>query len=461
MMTHSKDTPAQGVHMSLSQAAKLLGADYCGADADFCGVSTDTRQIAPGQLFVALKGPNFDGHNFVNQAIEKGAVACLLEQPVEGVNAILVPDTRLALGELAAQWRRQLPVKVVGITGSNGKTTVKEMLAAILSHEGEVLATRGNLNNDIGMPLTLLELDERHAYAVIEMGANHHGEIAYLTNIAQPDVALITNAGMAHLEGFGSVEGVAQAKGEIYAGLGKDGIAIVNHEDKYADYWKQLNAGREVISFGLGGEPEVKAEIRIQQTGQELSITTGPGEIAVNMQLLGKHNALNALAATAAAVAMDIPLHAIKQGLESLSAVNGRLQLKKGIKGSWLIDDTYNANPTSLYAALDVLSEFPGRHFLALGDMGELGGNADSLHEDAGLYARKSGVGCLYTLGALARHAATAFGDSSYSFDSHAEMIEQIQNDLAQDVTLLVKGSRRMQMERVVDACTVENNRGG
>ncbi len=461
MMTHVGDNPARGVHMNLSQAAKLLGADCSGADVDFCGVSTDTRRIGPGQLFVALKGPNFDGHDFVNQAIKNGAVACLLEKPVEGVNAIIVPDTRLALGELAAQWRRQLPVTVVGITGSNGKTTVKEMLAAILSREGEVLATRGNLNNDIGMPLTLLELDERHAYAVIEMGANHHGEIAYLTNIARPDVALITNAGMAHLEGFGSVEGVAQAKGEIYAGLGNNGIAIVNHEDHYADYWKQLNAGRQVIRFGLGGEPEVKAAIRIQQAGQKLTITTPQGEATVNLKLLGKHNALNALAATAAAVAIDVPLRAVKHGLESLSPVRGRLQLKAGIKGSRLIDDTYNANPTSLYAALDVLNEFPGRHFLALGDMGELGGKADSLHEDAGLHARQSGVGRLYTLGALARHAATTFGESSYSFDSHAEMIEQIQNDLAQDVTLLVKGSRRMQMERIVDACSAENNRGG
>lgn len=447
--------------MRLSQAASLLGADYSGADVEFCGVSTDTRQIEPGHLFVALKGPNFDGHNFVNQAIEKGAAACLLERPVEGVNAILVQDSRLALGELAAQWRQQLPVTVIGITGSNGKTTVKEMLAEILSLEGEVLATRGNLNNDIGMPLTLLELDERHAYAVIEMGANHHGEIAYLTNIARPDVALITNAGMAHLEGFGSVEGVAQAKGEIYAGLGNDGIAIINHDDQYAGYWKQLNTGRKVVSFGLGAQPGVTAAIHIKQTGQELTITTGQGEIAVNLKLLGKHNALNALAATAAAVAIDIPLHAIKQGLESLSPVNGRLQLKEGVKGSRLIDDTYNANPTSLYAALDALTEFPGRHFLALGDMGELGGKADTLHEDAGLYARQSGIGRLYTLGALARHAAAAFGESSYSFDNHAEMIEQIQNDLEQDVTLLVKGSRRMQMERVVDACAAENNRGG
>ncbi|MFO8024140.1 UDP-N-acetylmuramoyl-tripeptide--D-alanyl-D-alanine ligase [Thiohalophilus sp.] len=447
--------------MSLSQAAEFLGADYPGADVDFRGVSTDTRQIKPGQLFIALKGPNFDGHNFVSEAMEKGAVACLIEKPVKGINGIIVPDTRLALGQLAAQWRRQLSVEVIGITGSNGKTTVKEMLAAILSCQGTVLATYGNLNNDIGMPLTLLELDERHAFAVIEMGANHHGEIGYLTSIAQPDVAVITNAGMAHLEGFGSVEGVAQAKGEIYSGLGNNGVAIVNYEDKYADYWKQLNADRQVIGFGFGDEPEVNAAIQIQQTGQELTITTGQGQVAVSLKLLGKHNALNALAATAAAVAINIPLHAIKQGLESLSPVNGRLQLKEGIKESRLIDDTYNANPTSLYAALDVLSEFPGKRYLALGDMGELGGEADVMHEDAGLYARQSGVARLYTLGALARHTATAFGESSYCFDSHAEMIEQIQNDLEQDVTLLVKGSRQMHMERVVDACAAENDRGG
>jgi len=448
-----------GLHMTSKQLAVVLGAQSQGDDVEVHGVSTDTRQLVPGQLFVAIRGPNFDGHDFVHQAVEKGAAACLVEQPVDGVNCVVVDNTHLALGKLAARWRQQLQITLIGVTGSNGKTTVKEMLAAILSQRGEVLATRGNLNNDIGMPLTLLELDERHVYAVIEMGANHPGEIEYLTRIAQPDVALITNAGMAHLEGFGSVEGVARAKGEIYQGLGAGGVAVVNNEDTYADYWKQLNTQRRVISFGTVPGSDVSADIRIEQDGQKLAVSTPQGEVTISLKLLGKHNALNALAATAAAVAVDTPLDAIKQGLESLLPVNGRLQLKNGIKGSRVIDDTYNANPTSLYAALDVLSEFPGRHYLALGDMGELGSKAEALHEDAGLRAKQSSVGRLYTLGTLAHHAADSFGESAYRFSSHAEMIEQLQDDLEQDVTLLVKGSRRMQMEKIVAACVTADNR--
>lgn len=458
-MIDSHDRDAQrGLHLSLSQVAAMLDARVTGSDVEIRGVCTDTRRIVPGQLFVALKGPNFDGHDFIEQAMTKGAAACLVDHPINNINHIVVEDTRLALGKLAQKWRESLPVRLIGVTGSNGKTTVKEMIAAILSGKGEVLATRGNLNNDIGLPLTLLELDEHHDYAVIEMGANHPGEIAYLTNIAKPDVALITNAGMAHLEGFGSVEGVAHAKGEIYQGLGTDGIAIVNNDDAYADYWKQLNTGRQMISFGTGSGAEISAETEMTEDGQQLAVRTARGEISINLRLLGKHNALNALAAIAAGIAFGIPLDTIKIGLEQLRPVNGRLQLKSGINGSRIIDDTYNANPTSLKAALNVLSEFPGLHYLALGDMEELGGEADFLHSDAGLQARKSGVSKLYTLGSLARHAASTFGDSSYSFSSHDEMIEQITNDLEQDVTLLVKGSRRMQMEKIVTACVPGND---
>ncbi|TDY01144.1 UDP-N-acetylmuramoyl-tripeptide--D-alanyl-D-alanine ligase [Thiohalophilus thiocyanatoxydans] len=459
MTAGSEQIIARGLQMKAKQIAELLTADYVGENVEIHGVSTDTRRIADGQLFVALKGPNFDGHDFAYQAAETGAAACLVERPVEGLNCIVVNDTRIALGELAAQWRQRLKVRLIGITGSNGKTTVKEMLASILSGQGEVLATRGNLNNDIGMPLTLLELDERYSYAVIEMGANHPGEIGYLTRIAKPDVALITNAGMAHLEGFGSVEGVAHAKGEIYQGLGDNGIAIVNNEDAYADYWKQLNQQRCTISFGTVPGSDVRAEIRIEKDGQSMAIVTPTDEMTVTLKLLGKHNALNGLAAIAAAIAVDVPLTAIKAGLESLRPVNGRLQLKDGIKGSRIIDDTYNANPTSLYAALEALREFPGQHYLALGDMGELGGKAESLHSDAGRKAKESGVQRLYTLGSLARHACTSFGESAYSFLEHDDMIEQISNDLAPDVTLLVKGSRRMKMEKIVAACETGHNR--
>ncbi len=449
----------RGFHMDAPAVAELLGATYYGNDVAINGVNTDSRQIVPGQMFIALKGPNFDGHDFVQQAASLGATVCMVEHRNEDVNCIVVDDTRLALGRLAAAWRSRLAIPVIGVTGSNGKTTVKEMLAGILSQQGIVLATRGNLNNDIGMPLTLLEMDAQHDYAVIEMGANHPGEIAYLTRVAHPDVALITNAGMAHLEGFGSLQGVAQAKGEIYQGLGTNGIAVINNDDQFSGYWKQLNQDRNVITFGMMSGATVSATSEVKVGVQQLTISSPAGVIEVNLKLLGRHNVMNALAAVSAAIAIQIPIDAIRTGLENLVPVKGRLELKTGLNGSRIIDDTYNANPTSLNAALDVLAEFPGKHYLALGDMGELGGQSASLHRTAGLQAKDKGVDRLYTFGSLSRHAAEKFGDQTYCFSDQREMIEKIKNDLAQDVTLLVKGSRLMQMERVVTACLIGENR--
>jgi len=455
---HKHNASQRGFHMQVAAVAELLDATYYGDDVVIHGVSTDSRKIQPGQMFVALKGPNFDGHDFVQQVIDAGAVTCLVEHRIEGVNCIVVSDTHKALGQLAGSWRKQLQIPLVGVTGSNGKTTVKEMLASILSQLGDTLATRGNLNNDIGLPLTLLELDEQHDYAVIEMGANHPGEIAYLTDIARPDVALITNAGMAHLEGFGSLQGVAQAKGEIYQGLGEQGIAIINHDDQFADYWKQLNKGRKIISFGMTPGSSVTATSSVSIEFQQLHISSPSGECEVKLKLLGRHNVMNALAASSAALAIGASLAAIKAGLESLAPVSGRLELKAGIKGSRIIDDTYNANPTSLNAALDVLADFPGLHYLALADMGELGGQSDKLHATAGRQAKDKNVHRLYTLGSMASYAAKEFGEPSYCFSDQLEMIEQIKNDLERDVTLLVKGSRRMQMEKVVAACVTGDN---
>ncbi len=448
-----------GFHMDASAVAELLGATYYGDGVNVNGVSTDSRQIVPGQMFIALKGPKFDGHDFVQQVMEQGAAACLVEHRIEGVNCIVVGDTRLALGQLATAWRTRLAVPVIGVTGSNGKTTVKEMLASILSQQGSVLATRGNLNNDIGMPLTLLEMEERHDYAVIEMGANHPEEIEYLTRIAHPDVALITNAGMAHLEGFGSLQGVAQAKGEIYLGLGTNGIAVINNDDQFSGYWKQLNQDRSIITFGMTSGAMVSATSEVMVGVQQLAVSSPIGVFNVSLKLLGHHNVMNALAAVSAAIAMKIPLDAIRAGLENLVPVKGRLQLKNGLNGSRIIDDTYNANPTSLNAALDVLAEFPGKHFLALGDMGELGEQSASLHRTAGLQAKDKGVDRMYTLGSLSCYAAEKFGGQTYCFSDQDKMIEKIKNDLAQDVTLLVKGSRLMQMERVVAACVTGENR--
>ncbi len=458
---------ARGFYMRLCAAAEALRAaglkvSVIGDDVPLDGVSTDSRRIQTGELFIALSGPNFDGNAFAAQAIGAGAAACLLEKDMGVSPALIVDDAHQALGLLAQHWRRRFSLPLVAVTGSNGKTTVKEMLAGIFSQKGETLATRGNLNNDIGMPLTLLRLQQTHEYAVIEMGANHAGEIAYLTKLAEPDVAVITNAASAHLAGFGSLEGVARAKAEIYSGLREQGCAVINGDDPFAPLWKQSidaeNKDLRVLDFAIENRAAVRAgwpplDGRVQ-------IETPAGAFALRLPLLGRHNLMNALAATAVAIGAGVDPETIRRGLESMQAVPGRLQLKAGIAGSRIIDDTYNANPASMKAALAVLADFSGRHFLALGDMGELGENETALHAQTGEQARASGVQRLYTLGGLARHAAQAFGDAAQSFDSHSSMIERLREDLNNEVTLLVKGSRRMQMEKIVHAVSIDGEGG-
>ncbi len=442
-----------GFAMTLHQAARAIGARASGEDVAINGVSTDTRTLRPGQLFVALHGPHFDGHDYIAQAIEKGAVACLVDRQVDVmVPLMMVEDTRLALGKLAKVWRQKLAVPLVAVTGSNGKTTVKEMLAAIFACETPVLATRGNLNNDIGLPLTLLQLHAGHQRAVVEMGANHPGEIAYLTEIAVPDVGVITNAGAAHLEGFGSLEGVARAKGELFAGLPADGVAVINADDPFASLWREIAAARRVVTFGLKEGADVSADWQAGENGSQMKVRTPQGEFDIQLPLLGEHNVLNALAAIAAAQAAGATCQAIRDGLNTMQAVPGRLQLKRGLRGSRIIDDTYNANPTSLTAALKVLRDFPGEHLLALGDMGELGAEAEALHTAAGRQAREGGVDRLYTIGRMAAAAARAFGEAAMPFDVQDAAIDAIQKDLNNDTTLLVKGSRLSHMERVVNA---------
>ena len=453
---------ARGFAMNLCAAAEALRAAGLqvrvkGDDVRLDGVGSDSRRVRAGELFVALSGPNFDGNEFATQALRAGAAACLLERDTGAGPALIVEDSRRALGLLAQHWRARFDIPLVAVTGSNGKTTVKEMLAAIFSRKGRVLATRGNLNNDIGLPLTLLGLHSEHDYAVIEMGANHPGEIAWLTALARPDVALITNAGPAHLEGFGSLEGVARAKGEIYAGLREGGCAIVNADDAFADLWRGLIApGLRQLDFGIDSPAAVRATVAGDGGAR---IATPAGDFELRLPLPGRHNLMNALAATAAAVATGIEPGVIRAGLEFMSPVAGRLQLRAGLAGSRIIDDTYNANPASMQAALAVLRDFSGRHFLALGDMGELGGEETALHAQTGEQARASGVQRLYTLGRLAREAAASFGQGAQSFDDHEGLIECLRRDLAADVTLLVKGSRRMHMERVVEALSAGGGR--
>ncbi len=464
--------------MQLTQAAQAIGAQLIGEDAHFNGVSSDSRNIAAGNLFIALRGENFDGYEFVNQAARDGAVAALVNKDSyddrksrivpEGSEksasfilnpeypVLLVADTRLALGRLAAYWRRQFDIPLVAITGSNGKTTVKEMLVSILREttgSDAVLATKGNLNNDIGMPLTLLQLNQLHRYAVIEMGMNHPGEIDYLTRIAAPQIALINNAATAHLEGLGSVQAVAQAKGEIFAGLVEQGVAIINRDDPYAALWQMLAGKHDNIGFSLNGQAEVSAAWQVQGYGSRLDVTTRQGNFSVALQVPGEHNARNALAATAAAIALQVPLTVIAAGLEKFSGVPGRMQRKTALHGAVLIDDTYNANPASLHAAISVLAQAGGKRVLVLGDMGELGDESAQFHAEIGAAARRAGIEKLYAIGAMSGNAVREFGGNAQHFIHIEALLRALDADLDSGNTVLVKGSRFMKMERVVQHC--------
>lgn len=410
----------------------------------------DSRAVQAGDLFLALKGERFDAHDFVPQVVGK-ASAALVVKPVDAdIPQVVVDDVRLALGRLAAAWRKQFHQPVVGLTGSNGKTTVKEMLTAILSLQGDTLATLGNLNNDIGMPLTLLRLRPEQRFAVIEMGMNHFGEIDYLTRIARPDIAIINNAGAAHLEGVGDLAGVARAKGEIFNGLSEQGIAILNADDAYVDYWRGLNTGRRVITFGMANPADVRGSI----VDSQLHIAANGQAVAVSLPLLGRHNQMNALAAAAAVLALGVSLETVQRGLESLQPVKGRLNPKPGKHGGLVIDDTYNANPTSTAAAVAVLAGLNGRKIMVLGDMGELGNTGEQLHAAIGQQAAAAGIDALYTLGRLSANASQAFGKPEHAFTDLDTLLAALEQDLQPGTSVLVKGSRSARMERVVDALT-------
>ena len=441
--------------MNLAEAARAVSGTLDGADVPFSGVTTDSRSVAAGDLFVALAGERFDGHRFVAEAVRRGAAAALTARHVEldlPLAQIVAADTRIALGRLAAYWRSRFAIPLVALTGSNGKTTVKEMIYAILSAyetaEDAVLATAGNLNNDIGMPLTLLKLRERHHYAVIEMGMNHAGEIDYLTRLAKPTIALVNNAQRAHVGLLGSLGAIAYAKGEIYAGLGPEGVAVVNADDTYADYWKGLNEGRRVITFGFAADAYVRAE----KAGDGWHFTTPVGAFDVKLRVPGEHNVRNALAASAAALALGVPPEAMAHALANFLGVPGRLQRRRSPGGGIVIDDTYNANPESMKAALTVLAAEPGRRVFVMGDMGELGTQSAALHAEVGDFARKSGIDALLALGEASRHSVEAFGEGARHFADAKELGAAAAAESHAGTTLLVKGSRFMQMERVADA---------
>jgi len=438
--------------LTLSEIANMTGGELHGADVMVNAVATDSRLVEPDQLFIALKGERFDAHDFVAEITGKAAGALVNTLVDSKIPQVLVADTRQALADLAASWRAQLSMPVIALTGSNGKTTLKEMIAAILSKTGNVLATYGNLNNDIGMPLTLLRLRKEHDFAVIEMGANHFGEIEFLTKIARPDVAVVNNAGAAHLEGFGDLAGVAQAKGEIFIGLGTQGVAVINADDQFADYWKDSNTDREVITFGTSNDATISG--RLLSDGG-LIITAGNTEIRANLKLLGRHNALNALAATAVCTALGVKPETIVDGLESLLPVKGRLAPVAGINSTQILDDTYNANPDSAVAALEVLAQKNNTAFV-LGDMAELGDNIESLHASIGEKARQIGIDRMYCLGKYSARACDKFGHNAKSFTQMDDLLATLKQEMTRDMTILIKGSRSMRMERAVEALREE-----
>lgn len=439
----------------LSDIANMANGTLHGENRRIESIATDSRKVSGDQLFIAIKGERFDAHDFVAD-LAGVAGAALVDHLIDcDLPQIVVSDTRQALADFAGAWRQRFTKPLVGLTGSNGKTTVKEMLSAILSEKGNVLSTIGNLNNDLGVPFTLLRLREEHDYAVIEMGANHFGEIEFLTHIATPDVAILNNAGAAHLEGFGSIKGVSRAKAEIFQGLGKAGVAVINADDTYADYWRGCNEGREIISFGMDNAATVHG--KVLPTGT-LVLSTESDSVEITLSLLGKHNARNALAAASAAIAVGANLEDIKSGLETLKPVKGRLASVTGLNNTRVIDDTYNANPTSAHAAVDVLADFTaGERVLVLGDMGELGDGGSDMHRVIGEYAREKGIDQLFCLGSLTAEAAKAFGEKAEHFTELEPLLASLKQQLKNNMTLLVKGSRGMRMERVVEALRLES----
>ena len=447
--------------MSAAEAAALMNGRLSGSEARFTAVSTDSRNIGRGELFVALRGERFDGHEFLAGAASRGAAAAVIDRIYAGafpLPVVIVDDTKRALGELARRWRERFSPALIAVTGSNGKTTVKEMVAAILRHhagEASVLATSGNLNNDIGVPLTLLRLRAEHRWCAIELGMNHRGEIAYLAALAAPTVALVNNAQREHLEFMGSVDEVAAENASVYDALPANGVAVVNADDAHAAYFRNRAGKRRVVDFGLGAAA-VTGGYTLKELSSDLRLRTPDGEAAATLAIPGLHNVRNALAAAACAHAAGIGVASIAAGLSAFRPYTGRLQVKQAKDGSTVIDDSYNANPDSVRAAIDVLVSCPAPTVLVLGDMGEVGTQGPEFHREIGAYARSRGVTELLALGDASTHAVAAFGKGAKHFNDVAELVPAIHGR-----TVLVKGSRFMKMERVVAALTGARTEGG
>ena len=449
-----------------TELVAALQAQYHGPDFTTAAVSIDTRTLAPGALYVALLGERFDGHAFVTSAAERGAIAAVVSRRIEQcpLPQLLVDDTLLALGRIARINRRRFGEVLIGITGSAGKTTSKEMVAAILAAEGApVLATRGNLNNEIGVPLTLLSIAPEHHFAVVEMGAGQPGDIAYLCRFAEPDIGLVTEALPAHLERMGSLDAVAETKGALFAGLRGDGVAIVNGDSEFAPQWQRQAGSRALVRFGFGEGCDVTArDLRSDAAGQQFTLLSPQGEVEVTLALLGRHNVRNALGAAATALAAGASLSAVRRGLALVEPVPGRLQLRRGLHGETVIDDSYNANPGAVKAAIDVLAGFGGRRRLLLGNMAELGADAEQLHIDVAHYARLNNIDELFCVGRFAAQQAQAFGSGAQAFVDNGALLVALAQAPRVDV-VLVKGSRSAGMEVAVQQlCETEhdNERG-
>ena len=450
---------------TLAGFAQSCGGRLVGADAAFTGVSTDSRTVNAGELFVALSGPRFNGEDYAAAAAARGAAGAVVRREHDGIGSqILVDDTLAALASGARAWRGNFRIPVIGVAGSNGKTTVKEMISSILSQVGPCLSTRGNLNNHIGVPLTLLRIGADHRFAVVEMGADRAGEVAALVGIGRPTVGIITNAGAEHLEGFGSLEGVARAEGEMVAGLAAEATAVINQDDPFALMWKGMTSAR-VSTFGLAPGADftasgVRTEIAPSGFVTHFTLHAPRGSVPVELHLAGRHNLVNALGAAAAAAAAGAGLADIARGLAAMRPVPGRLQFKRAAGGAWLIDDSYNANPSSVEAAIEVLATLSGRRWLVFADMAELGDYANASHARVGEWARAAGIERLYATGTLAKLAVASFGAGASWFADGAALAAAVNADLSREasaaaagqVCLLVKGSRFNHLERVVAA---------
>lgn len=437
------------ITFDLKRAAKLVSATAPDIEQVFTGITTDSRQVRPGMLFAALPGSRTDGHDYIHAAAGAGAVAALVSRPVDtDLPQLLVSDVLLALGQLAKAWCATCAPTVAGITGSNGKTTTKEMITNILALNASVLATEGNFNNELGLPLTLFKLDPAHQYAVLEMGASKRGDIRYLADIAAPTTGLVTNVGPAHLQGFGDEEGVARAKGEMYQSLPADGCAVINMDDKWSSLWLEMSTAGNTISFGRSDA----CDVHLARGARGATVITPRGNFELKLGLPGEHNLQNALAATAVAIALKVEPAQIRQGLENTRPVPGRLNMVHTPSGWTIIDDTYNANPASLYAALQVLANEQGERWLVLGDMKELGSGSRKMHAEMGDAARALGVKRVYAIGDASRYTVDAFGTDARHFENHDSLITALCADLVPGVACLVKGSRSMHMEKVVSA---------